>query len=125
MEDIQSKEDLRRLVEAFYTKARKDGLIGDFFEKVVEIDWEEHLDKITDFWETILFEKVTYQGNPMKHHLHLHSLRKMKQEHFNQWLHLFSETVDELFKGEKAHLIKTRALSISTMIHIKTIQEGE
>ncbi len=43
-------------------------------------------------------------------------------EHFQRWILLFNETVDELFKGEKAELIKQRALSISTVMQIKILQ---
>lgn len=122
MKDIESKKDLRIIVNDFYSKARKDGLIGPFFENTVQIDWPNHLEKITNFWETTLFGNITYKGNPMQVHLHLHQLRKMEQQHFNRWIELFHESVDKYFSGQKAHELKTRALSISTMIHIKTYQ---
>jgi hemoglobin len=41
--------------------------------------------------------------------------------HFEIWLNLFNESVDHNFKGENAHTIKARALSIATVMRIKTI----
>jgi len=40
-------------------------------------------------------------------------------EHFQKWLLLFTETVDQLFEGEKAELAKQRATSIATVMQIK------
>lgn len=44
-------------------------------------------------------------------------------DNFQQWIHLFNETVDELYQGEKAELIKKRAQSIATVMQIKLINE--
>jgi hemoglobin len=55
----------------------------------------------------------------MEVHQHIHQLSSIKKEHLNQWIKLFSETVDELFEGEKAILIKQRAKSIATLMDIK------
>ncbi len=43
----------------------------------------------------------------------------MEAIHFETWLSLFTTTVDNLYRGEKASLMKTRALSIATVIRIK------
>jgi hemoglobin len=43
--------------------------------------------------------------------------------YFQQWTHLFTSTVDEMFTGEKAALAKQRAISISTVMQIKILQE--
>jgi hypothetical protein len=42
---------------------------------------------------------------------------------FQQWVHLFTSTVDELFAGEKALLAKQRAVSISTVMQIKILNQ--
>ena len=36
----------------------------------------------------------------------------IKKEHFDRWIELFNETVNELFAGEKAELAKQRAFLI-------------
>jgi hemoglobin len=40
-------------------------------------------------------------------------------EHFNQWLKLFYETVDENFEGEKAERMKWQGQRMAEMFHSK------
>ena len=122
--DIVSREDIETLVDSFYKKVIKDDTIGYFFNKVVKLDWEKHIPIMYDFWETTLFHQAIYKGNPMKIHVDLHAQEPLKKVHFDQWLSIFNETVDELFQGEKANLAKTRALSIATIMQIKIHQDS-
>jgi hemoglobin len=32
-------------------------------------DWDEHLEKLTDFWEMNLFGGKSYKGDPLKAHV--------------------------------------------------------
>ena len=120
--DIENRKDIEMLVDAFYTKVIKDETIGYIFNEVVKLDWEKHIPIMYDFWETTLFHKAIYKGNPMKIHVDLNVKEQLKKAHFDQWLALFNETVDELFDGEMANLAKTRALSIATIMQIKIHQ---
>ncbi len=122
--DIENRKDIELLVNSFYKKVLADQVIGYIFTDVVKINFDEHMPKMVDFWETTLFQNVIYKGNPMAVHLHLNLNEPLKKKHFEQWLTLFNETVDELFVGEKAHLAKTRAMSIATMMHIKIHQQN-
>jgi hemoglobin len=117
--DIENREDLVLLLNLFYQKAVKDELIGRFFTEVVPLDLNTHIPVIADFWESVVFGSRGYRKNVMEVHQHIHQLSSIKKEHLNQWIKLFSETVDELFEGEKAILIKQRAKSIATLMDIK------
>jgi len=123
--DIISREDIETLIDSFYKKVIKDDTIGYFFNEVVKLDWEKHIPIMYDFWETTLFHSAIYKGNPMKIHVDLHAKVPLKKAHFDQWLSMFNETVDELYYGEKANLAKTRALSIATVMQIKIHQTSE
>jgi len=120
--DIENREDIIRMVNNFYEKVKPDETIGYFFSQVAGIDWEKHLPVMYNFWENIIFHVGGYTGNPMKHHMDLHQKSPMKKEHFNRWIELFNETVDELFEGEKAEQVKVRALSIATVMQINIAQ---
>ena len=85
---------------------------------------KNHMPKMYDFWETTLFHKAVYKGNPMQIHTEVNKKFSMKKEHFHRWLELFNTTVDELFSGENAELAKTRALSIATVMQIKITQQN-
>jgi len=117
--DIESRDDLVQLLEAFYTKAFADELIGHFFTKVVPLNLEVHIPVIADFWDAIIFNKHTYKKNVMVVHQHIHHLSHIKKEHLDRWVQIFTGTVDGMFEGDKATLIKQRGSSIATLMDIK------
>ncbi len=123
--DIESKIDIEILVNQFYDKVKMDPVIGYIFTDIVKVNWEKHLPVMYNFWENALFYTGSYTGNPMELHKHINRMIPLKTEHFRQWNKLFTETVDNLFDGEKALLAKQRALSISNVMQIKIIQDNE
>lgn len=114
--DINTRADIELLVDNFYIKVKSDKLVGHFFTEIVMINWKEHLSLMCDFWENIIFFSGNYVGNPMHLHQHLNEIENIDKKHFNRWNKLFAATVDELFEGEKATLIKKKAISISKII---------
>lgn len=119
--DIHNRNDIIRLVNAFYEKIKTDQVIGFLFNDVAHINWENHLPKMYDFWENVLFFTGNFDGNPMQKHKELHNKCPLSHIHFDHWNKVFRKTVDELFEGEKAEEIKIRAKNISDVIMYKTI----
>lgn len=119
MKDISSRADIELLLQTFYKEALKDPSIGMYFTEVVEINLEEHIPEITDFWEQQLFQSKVYKKNVIAIHKNINVLKALNKTHFDTWLYLFTKTVDQTFSGEKAELIKTRALSIATIMQLK------
>lgn len=112
MKTIETREDVRKLVDIFYAKIRKDDLLGDIFNShIAENEWETHLEKLTDFWETNLFGVPRFKGNPTKKHLQVDQNLQynVSQEHFGRWLQLWFETINNLFQGERAIRAKEAA----------------
>ena len=70
MTDIEQRKDVFQLVSTFYSKIRKDERLGPIFNGALTSEeiWEEHLEKLTDFWESNLFGVIKFQGNPMTAH---------------------------------------------------------
>jgi hemoglobin len=122
--DISNRLDLENLMKAFYTKALVDETIGHYFTQVVQLDMEKHLPRITDFWETVVFDAGKYQGNTLKIHEDLHEKSPFESAHFTRWIDLFKATVDEHFAGENAEKIKSRAISIATVMNLKMVHGG-
>ena len=116
--DIHGRKELETLVDRFYDKVKTDPVLGPMF---AHVNWERHLPTMYSFWDNTLFYTGGYFGNPLKSHQAFHQKSPLSSEHFNRWLELFTETVDELFSGEKAELAKQRALSISTVMQIKIL----
>lgn len=117
MEEIKTREDVRKLVNVFYGKVRKDEMLGPIFNHMIPEDhWEAHLEKLTDFWETNLFGVPKFKGNPTGAHKRVDETfnYQISQEHFAQWIHLWFVTIDSLFTGELALRAKNGARRMST-----------
>ena len=72
-----------------------------------------------DFWESILFQKAGYKGNPMEAHRKVHSKYPLSKDLFDEWLRIFKETIDDNFVGTVANHAFTRASSIAMVTQIK------
>lgn len=117
MHDIESREDCERLVRAFYGRALDDPIIGFLFRDVAKLDLEAHVPRITSFWETILLGARTYGGGAFRPHAALHMKAPLRRAHFEQWLSLWTSTVDELFAGERADLAKAHARRVAAAFY--------
>ena len=115
--DIETRDDVERLVRAFYTKALTDPIIGFIFTDVAKLDLEEHVPQITSFWETVLLGAQSYSGGAFAPHASLHRKVTLREGHFERWLQLWFGTVDELFAGERANLAKVHALRVAHAFH--------
>ena len=117
--DISSRKDIELLMKNFYDKVKKDDTIGPIFNDIAKVNWEHHIPVICDFWETLLLDAASYRKNVMEVHFILNRKIPLEEKHFKVWLQLFSETVDELFSGEKATMAKTKAKSIAALMQFK------
>ncbi|HEX5147414.1 MAG TPA: group III truncated hemoglobin [Conexibacter sp.] len=116
-QDIRTRDDVERLVRAFYGKALVDPQIGFLFTDVARLDLEAHVPQIASFWETVLLGVKSYSGTPFEPHARLHAKVELRAGHFGRWLALWGETVDELFAGERAELAKAHALRVAQAFH--------
>jgi hemoglobin len=98
MKDIQNMDDIRLLVDSFYSKIREDELLSPIFNEKIGDKWPIHLAKMYSFWQSILLDEPTYSGRPFPPHAKL----PVSKDHFDRWLQLFAMTINEYFKGPKA-----------------------
>ena len=110
--DITTREDIKILVDNFYEKVQADDLLGPVFSHV---NWPHHLPIMYNFWSSMLLGDQSYRGNPFQKHLPL----PIQPAHFQQWLKLFRNTVDENFEGDKADEVKMRAESIAGIFQVR------
>ncbi|HEY0679214.1 MAG TPA: group III truncated hemoglobin [Chitinophagaceae bacterium] len=123
--DIENKQDIVLLINSFYNRVRANEIIGYIFNDIAKVDWEHHLPVMYDFWESVLFHTGPYAGNPMIVHKKLHQRHPLNPAHFAEWLKLFNATVDDLFEGLNAELIKQRAASIAMVMQLKIRQDTQ
>jgi hemoglobin len=80
------------LVDTFYERIRDHAELGPIFEEKVAGAWPLHLARMKDFWSSVALNTGRYSGRPVPKHVALSSL---KPEHFEMWLALFRQTLDD------------------------------
>lgn len=119
MKKLETREDIEFLVNQFYDVVQKDETIGFFFNDVAKVDWSQHLPKMYNFWQTLLFGQNAYKGNPMAAHFPINEQVPMEKHHFDHWLKLWTETVEKHFHGETADMAIYKATNIANLMAYK------
>ncbi len=88
-------------------------MIGPVFERAVE-DWDEHLDKLCDFWSSVMLTSGRYKGNPMAAHLK----QPIAPDFFERWLGLWRETAGEVFAPAAAAQFGLKAERIAESLKL-------
>jgi hemoglobin len=125
MNDIQTQEDLRFLVDNFYKKLLADARINYIFTEIVKIKIEEHFPVLVTFWSQMILGTGGYTNNLTDIHLNIDKKEHLTPALFEIWIAHFNQTVDENFMGKNAEKIKTQALSIATVIQIKIARQNQ
>lgn len=90
------------MVRRFYQDVAQDDLLGPMFNDVAQVDWPEHLPKLTAFWCRALLGIEGYVGNPFRAHALVHERSPFTLAHFERWLDLFVETIEGGWAGPNA-----------------------
>lgn len=117
--DIEHNEDIVSLVDNFYKKVISDSSIGHIFRDHLSMDLTEHLPIMYSFWQSVLLETMTYRGNVMIKHIQLNRLTSLKKIHFDNWIKLWTETVDDMFIGDTADKAKQKAITMAELMQYK------
>ena len=111
--DLQTEDDVRTVVLAFYRDIEADPVIGRFF---AGLDWPAHLPTMVRFWSSVVFHTGAYHGRPFDPHARMPGLGRA---HFARWLARFERTVDAHFAGENADRMKAKAGQIAGLFQMK------
>ncbi|MEQ1943890.1 group III truncated hemoglobin [Mesorhizobium sp. VNQ89] len=103
------------LVRAFYARVRADHRLGPIFAHEIRGDWEPHLEKMTDFWCSVILKDGSYEGRPVPAHL---KLKQVREDDFDVWLGHFSATVAELCAPDAATVFVDRAERIAQSLKL-------
>jgi hemoglobin len=112
---ITSPAEIKKLVDAFYKKVNADILLSPVFNVQAKTDWQSHLEQMYKFWNMQLLGIHDYRGNPFFPHSRL----AIGTQHFDRWLQLFIETIDENFIGDVAETAKQKAKNIAAVFQYK------
>lgn len=115
-----TEESIKLLVDSFYDKVRKDAELGDVFNTAIghsDAQWLPHLERMYEFWSSIMLTSGRYHGNPLRKHL---DLPKFDRELFARWLKLFSEAATEIHTSEIAQsfIDKSERVAANLQFHL-------
>ena len=106
---------IRRVVEAFYAKARQDASLGPVFNALVD-DWDAHIDKVTAFW---LYATRLDRSYDARDFMPAHVRHPQVQASLlPQWLLLFRETAREICSENVAGILVDIAERMAASIEI-------
>jgi len=103
------------IVRDFYARVRRDERLGPIFASHIAGDWEPHLEKMTDFWCSVILKSGEYQGRPVPAHV---KLKEVRESDFAIWLGLFRKTVEERCSPEVAAVFVDRAGRIAKSLQL-------
>lgn len=109
MQEIKKLDDIKQMVDTFYDKVNKDKELSYIFNDFAKINWVTHLPIMYSFWSKLLLGEGDYRGNPFQKHIPL----PIESHHFDRWVELFKQNIDEQFIGEIAEEAKLRAENIA------------
>ena len=105
---------IHELVHAFYARVRDDQMLGPIFNAAV-MNWDEHLEKLCEFWSSVTLMSGRYKGTPMTAHA---ALPNLTGAHFDRWLELFNATARERCLPDAAALFIDRAGRIAQSLEL-------
>ena len=112
---IIEETQLPALLNRFYGRVRQDADLGPVFNDAVE-NWPHHMERLSEFWSSVMLTTGRYKGNPMMKHL-VHAER-ITPEMFKRWLALWEQTTGEMFAPETAAAMQAKAHRISESLQL-------
>lgn len=103
------------LVRRFYSRVRSDERLGPIFASEIGENWEPHLEKLTDFWCSVVLKDGAYSGRPVPAHV---KLKQVREEDFDIWLGHFRATAAELCPPDVAQVFVDRAERIARSLKL-------
>ena len=101
-----SEAEIRRFVERFYAAVREDPELGPIFERRIGGAWDAHLDRMVDFWSSVLLASGRYRGNPLEKHA---AVPEIRSAHYDRWLALFESVLERELDPAIARDVVARA----------------
>jgi hemoglobin len=122
--DLDSQDEVAEMVRRFYADVAMDDLLGPLFNDVAQVDWSEHLPKLTAFWSRALLGQAGYTGNPFQAHAAVHARQPFTVAHFERWLSLFEETLELGWVGPNVERALTLARNVARVHQEQLVGPG-
>lgn len=108
-----NRQSISILVRDFYADIRRDQLLQPVFDGAIGANWEVHLERMVDFWCSVMLSSSEFKGNVYGKHMQLQGIAA---EHFRRWLGLFEAHARRLFAPETADAFLAAARRIAASL---------
>jgi hemoglobin len=105
-----TKEGLRALIHAFYSDIGADPSLGPIFSRVIGTDWSAHLERMVEFWSTVMLGSRSFRGNVFGKHM---AIEGIAPAHFTRWLSLWQQHTTARFEPAGAAELQRIAQGIA------------
>ena len=121
--DVDTREEVDEVVRTFYAAVAQDTLLGPIFDRAIGRAWDEHLNKLCDFWSSVLLLSGRFKGTPMAVHV---GIPDIGAPHFQRWLDIFERVALEVCPPNAAALFvgKSRMIAQSLQLGIAAQRGG-
>ena len=109
------EDGLHQVVRQFYTRIRQDAALGPIFNDAIQ-DWPEHLEKLTDFWSSVMLTSGRYKGRPVP--AHLKHMNRITPALFQRWLAIWADTTNEMMTPAAAQALQAKAGRIAESLQL-------
>jgi hemoglobin len=108
-----NRASIATLVNDFYAGIRQEALLAPIFDRAIKGHWEPHLERMVDFWCSVMLASGEFKGNVFGKHM---QLQGVEPEHFRRWLGLFETHVRRLFEPQAADAFMVAARRIAASL---------
>lgn len=78
-----TRAQLHDLVHAFYADVRADTALGPVFDAAIGEHWTHHLERMVEFWSSLMLGSRGFSGNVYGKHM---ALEGVEPGHFERWM---------------------------------------
>lgn len=108
-----NRQSISTLVRDFYADIRRDSVLQPVFDGAIGANWDVHLERMVDFWCSVMLSSAEFKGNVYGKHMQLQGI---EAEHFRRWLGLFEAHARRLFAPETAESFLAAARRIAASL---------
>ena len=109
------RASITTLVHRFYDAVRADAELGPVFEAELHGRWDEHLERMVDFWCTAMKVSRSFRGNVYGKHM---ALPRIAPAHLKRWLRLWQAHSAALLPPSHATALQDVATGVARVMHM-------
>ncbi len=88
------------------------------------IDWQAHIESVSDYWSHVLLDAPGYEIDVIEVHRTLHDTDPFTPELLDRWLEIFHDTIDSGWTGPHADQAKKRATGMAWAMAQRFLGKG-